>query len=224
MRRAWLRAAVVGFALLPGTVAPASAQAKPSRPPRFEVSAGGLFVGGYTGGQKDADLISNQTGGPPYTLFKSESRIESSAGIEARVGVRLSRMFTVEGGVFTSRPQLSTRLTGDVEGAPDATVSEDLSVYVIDAALMATFGKPGSAVTPFVRAGAGYLRELHEDNALVKTGQAYHFGGGVTFWLNPRRTIGARADARVYVMRGGIDLDGGTRTQAAGGGAVVFAF
>jgi hypothetical protein len=58
----------------------------------------------------------------------------------------------------------------------------------------------------------------------VKTGQAYHAGGGATFWLDGRETIGARADARVYIMRGGIDLDGGTRTQFAGGGSIVFAF
>lgn len=221
MRRACLRAALASLALVSGTVAPAAAQA---RPPRFEISAGGLFVGGYTGGQKDADLTANQTGGAPYTLFKTESRIESSAALEARVGYRVSRTVIIEGGVLTSRPQLSTRLTADVEGAPDITALEDLSVYVIDAAVMVTFGKSGSAVTPFVRAGAGYLRELHDDNALVKTGQAYHVGGGVTFWLNRRQTFGARADARVYMMRGGIDLDGGTRTQVTGGGAVVFAF
>lgn len=221
MTRAILRAGAAAMALLAGSAPNASAQAKA---PRFEISAGGLFVGGYSAGERDADITANQTGGSPYTIFKSDSRVASAPGIEARVGFRLSSMFTVEGGVFTARPRLTARLSADIEGAPEIEATEDLSVYIIDAALMTTFGSAQSPVTPFIRVGAGYVRELHEDNALVETGQAFHAGGGVTMWFNRQQSIGARADARIYFTSGGIDLDGGSRTQAAGGGAVVFAF
>ena len=203
-----------------------SAQAtRRPRAPSIEVSVGALFMGGHSGGEKTAEITANQTGGAPYTLFKSRSRIDSAPALEARLGWRLSRLFTIEGGVLTARPQLTTRLSGDIENAPDITASEDLSVYIIDAAVLASFStKPGSHVIPFVRAGYGYVRELHEDNALVKTGSGFHAGGGVTMWFNPRRTLGLRADARVFIISGGIDLDGGTRTQGAGGASVVFAF
>jgi hypothetical protein len=222
MRRACLRAMGLALALVLGFAVTSPAQ---TRAPRVEISGGGLFVGGFDAGKKNAEITANQTGGAPYTLFKSESRIDSAPAIEGRVGVRMSRLFTIEGGVFMARPQLATRLTGDVEGAPDVTAVEDLSMYIIDVALMTSFGsRSASRITPFVRVGGGYVRELHEDNALVKTGYAVHAGGGVTFWFNPRQTIGARADARVYFINGGIDLDGGSRTQGAGGGAIVFAF
>jgi hypothetical protein len=221
-----MASAVAAVALVLGFAPATSAQGRVQpRTPNLEISVGALFVGGFAAGEKNADITANQTGGAPYTLFKSSSRIESAPAFEARVGFRISRLFTVEAGAFTGRPQLSTRLSADLEGAPDITASEDLSVYIIDAAILTNLSsKPGARVVPFVRAGAGYVRELHEANALVKTGRAFHAGGGITMWLNRRQTIGARADARVYLISGGIDLDGGTRTQGAGSGAVVFAF
>lgn len=212
---------VITFAFLACSPSMARAQA---RAPRFEVSAGALFIGGYSAGSMDANLTTNQSGGSSSTLFSSESKVDAATGIEARFGVHLSRRFMVEGGVFTARPQLTTRVSGDIEGAPDARVSETLSVYVIDGAFVGAFGAPESRVAPFVRIGAGYVRELHEDNMLVETGQMFHAGGGATVWLNQRRTVGARFDARVIVISGGIDLGEGSRTQGAAAGMVVFAF
>ena len=58
---------------------PAAAHAQ-GRTPRYELSAGALFGGGYTLGSRDADLIRNQTGGPPYTLFQSSTRLDSAPG------------------------------------------------------------------------------------------------------------------------------------------------
>lgn len=225
MTRRIPRTAALSAALLIGPATSLLAQVVSApRPPRFEISGGGLFVGGYSAGERSADITANQTGGPAYTLFKSKTRVDSAPGFEARLGFRVSRLLTIEGGAFMARPKLSTRLTADIEGAPEATVTEDLSVYIIDAAVLASFGAESSRVMPFVRAGAGYVRELHQDNALVETGWAIHAGGGVTFWMNPRQTVGVRADARVYFVSGGIDLDGGRRTQGAGGAAVVLAF
>jgi hypothetical protein len=76
-----------------------------------------------------------------------------------------------------------------------------------------------------LRAGAGYLRELHEENVLVETGQAYHVGGGATVWFGQRpQRAGLRLDARLYVLDGGIDLGTSTRTMATGGASMVFTF
>lgn len=226
MTRRIARITAISTALLIGSATCLLAQSVGApRTPQLEVSVGGLFLAGHSVGDRAADITSNQTGGPAYTLFKTETRVDSAPGFEARLGFRLSRMLTIEGGAFMARPKLSTRVTADIEGAPDATVTEDLSAYIIDAAVLASFGGGSTGrVVPFVRAGAGYVRELHEDNALVETGWAFHAGGGLTFWMNTRQTVGVRADARVYFINGGIDLDGGRRTQGAGGAAVVFAF
>ncbi len=226
MSRAWVRplqAAIAAAVVLPA--APGAALAQPAGP-RLEVSAGALFVGGYSLASTDANLVANQAGGPAYTFFKSDTKVDGALGVELRAGVRLSPMFTVEGGVLTTRPRMTTRLSGDVENAPDTTASEDLSVYIIDAALVANVGSgQDSRVRPFVRVGAGYVRELHNDNLLVETGTAYHAGGGVTVWLSQnKRRFGVRADARVYVINGGINFDSGNRTSGAGGAALVFAF
>ena len=220
--RPWSTALLFALAVL---LAPSDVFAQPRpRPTRFEVSAGGLFVGGYSLGSRNADLITNQTGGGPYTLFKSDTNVDGSFGFDARAGVRLSRMFTVEGGLLASQPRMTTRLTSDVESAPQTTAREDLSLYIIDGAVAAQFGS-NPRIRPFVRAGAGYVRELHADNSMVETGTAFHVGGGVTMWFGAgRRRFGARADARVYIVQDGISFGDGNRTLGAGGAAVVFAF
>lgn len=222
MTRACLGRARGALAAIILLLAPINAAAQ--RPePRFELSGGGLFVGGYSLGSKDADLVTNQTGGPPYALFQADTDVDSTFGFEARVGVRLSRFFVAEGGILASRPRMATRLRSDVEGAPDTTATQDLSMYIIDGAILARFGT--GRLRPFVRVGAGYLRELHNDNSLVETGTAFHAGGGATFWLSEkRRRFGVRADARVYILRDGISLGDGSRTIGAGGAGVVFGF
>jgi hypothetical protein len=211
------------LATLLAWVAPAFGQTRGE--PRFEVSAGALFAGGNDLGNLSADLVENQTGGGAYPLFETDTRLGAAPAIEGRFGWRLTPRFTVEGGAFMSRPELSSRLTSDVEGAPDATVAEDLSLYIFDAAVIVAFGPPASSVTPFARAGVGYVRQLHEDNVLVETGVAYHVGGGATFWLGQRvRRMGVRVDARVLLLQGDVDLGNSGRTVPAGGAAFVFAF
>ncbi len=42
--------------------------------------------------------------------------------------------------------------------------------------------------------GAGYLRELHEENAFVEEGVEYHAGGGIKWWFGQSGRIGIRAE------------------------------
>lgn len=207
-----------------GAILPAGVSAQAPEP-RFEVSGGAVYLGGQRLTDRDAHLTRNQIGGESFTLFQSDTRIDAAPGFEARAAWRVTRAVAIEGGVLTARPRLSARLQSDVEGIPDARLEENLSLYVLDGAVV--FHLPplgGGRVVPFVRAGAGYLRELHEDNVLVETGQAYHAGGGVSLWFSDRRRVGLRLDARVLVLDGGVDLGKGTRTLAAGGSSAVFSF
>jgi hypothetical protein len=219
MRRAAALLVIAAAAMLPSR-----AFAQPAEP-RLEVSGGALYLSGQQLADADANLTRNQVGGDSFTLFESDARVKAAAGIEGRVAWRVTRAMAIEGGVLYSRPQLSARIQSDVEGIPDATLDETLSRYIFDGAVV--FHLPplgGGRVVPFVRGGAGYLRELHEDNVLVETGQAYHAGGGVSIWFGARRRAGLRLDARVLVLDGGIDLGKGTRTIGAAGAAVVVGF
>jgi hypothetical protein len=214
--------AMMAMMAIMACAAPAFGQ---TREPRFEISAGALYIGGNDLGGRSADLVQNERGGGAYPVFESDNRVDAAPAFEARFGWRFGTRLTVEGGAFMSRPQLTARLTSDVENAPDATIVEDLSLYIFDAAAIVAFGRPEWRVTPFVRAGAGYVRQLHEDNVLVETGQAYHAGGGVTAWFGRGyRRMGLRLDARVYVLQGDVDLGASDRTVPAGGAAFVFAF
>jgi hypothetical protein len=218
MNRARIVLLLSVLALLPRAAAAQTAA------PRLEVSGGILYLTAQELGEQNADLTRNQIGGEPFTLFQSETRIGAAPGFEARIGWRLTRAFAVEGGVLLSRPQLTARLSSDVEGIPDVTVEEDLALYIFDGAVSVHFGPAGGAVVPFVRGGVGYVRELHEGNALLETGLAYHAGGGATFWFGDRRRAGVRIDARLIVLDGGADLGNGARTVGAGGAAFVVAF
>lgn len=214
---------VLVAALVALASSPATAQYR--RPP-IEATAGGIWMSGYSLGTQDANLIANQQGGGPYTLFKTSSRVESTGGLDARLGWRATEMFTFEGALTWSRPTLSTRLFSDVEGAADVTATEQTSQYIIEGAVVASLARPGRALVPFVRGGFGYLRELHDGNTLAETGTSVHLGGGATFWFGDvlRQTLGLRVDGRYYLLRDGLNLGKSNRSLAAITGSVVFGF
>ena len=79
--------------------------------------------------------------------------------------------------------------------------------------------------------GAGYLRELHNGREVVQTGQSGQAGGGIKVLLSRSqrglvRTVGLRADARLCVRRGGIEIDEDEplRTYASAAAGLVVGF
>jgi hypothetical protein len=72
---------------------------------------------------------------------------------------------------------------------------------------------------PFLTGGAGYLRQLHEGDALAANGQLYGFGGGVKVPLLSRdrraSVIGLRADARAVIRTRGVAVDGASHVSPA---------
>jgi len=219
-RRAALALAVI--AAVPGAAAAQSGQG------RFEASIGGLWNGGYALDRRNATETRNQVGGGDLVLFETDSEVTGGAGLEARLGVRLGSTFGVEAGGSWSRASMLTRVSGDFEGAPALDVRSDFTQYVIDAALVARLERlalGGGRVVPFLEAGAGYLRQLHEGNLMVETGVVFHGGGGVLVWLRTRPggwfdRLGLRVDARVTSRSRGIDVTDDRRrvfpTLAAG--------
>jgi hypothetical protein len=214
---------------------PALAGAQAASPPRkhaFEASVGVIGVGPIDFGATTADLVGNSPSGPPSVLFRASSSIGAGVGVDARLAFNITRALAVEGGFVWTGATLESAITSDVEGVPNVTVAQDLDTYFFEASAVwhlngARFA--GGRGTPFLAGGAGYLRQLDEDQMLTsESGRVYHAGGGVKYLLLERRRgflkgLGLRGDARAYVREGGVELEEGTDRRTTWGlAAAVF--
>ncbi len=198
---------------------------------RLEVSVGGLWLGGASLGAADATLRGNQSGGtpPPYVLFRETRRFQPAGGVEARLGLALTRAWSIEGALVFARPQVRTSVFADVEGAAPVVARGRLDQYIIDAGVRWELRRWWFArrAVPFVAGGAGHLRQVHEGQFLIETGRIYRVGGGLIWWLSARdagfiRGTALRVDGRVYLPHGGVRFQSRTRVRpAVGMGAVI---
>jgi hypothetical protein len=198
---------------------------------RIEVDVGGHVLTGAALGRADANLLANNPVRQSYRLFTTESRFATGPAIHARAGFAFSRRLAVEGGLTLSRPEMRTSVSGDAEDAPALAVVQRIDQYFFDASVLFMFERwrASARTVPFAAAGGGYLRQLHEGQTNIEHGQVYHAGGGVKHWLLARnqgriRGAGVRADARLYVVVGGISVDASPRPHAAISGSAFVAF
>jgi hypothetical protein len=227
----WLLGAVLGAGCgVLGAATTASAQTRePGRSGRFEVGVGVR----WTGGSSLAPVSAAETtpGGTPFSLFTSRTSSESSAGVEGRLSARVTRWLHLEAAASYGRPDLTTKVTNDSEGAPSTSITESLVQLKIEGGVLVPLRRPriGVRVEPFLTAGGGYLRELHEGQTIVATGQSYYAGGGLNYALKVRPgrrfdTIGLRLDARAAIRHGGISLDGVTHVAPLFGTSLFVRF
>ena len=214
----------VALALRPST---AGAQVVPLH--RLELSGGvGLFTGASLGSQ-NANLRTI-TPSQPFLLFASSSRTSTAPIFDLRAGVLLTRRYGVEAHAAYGHPELRTVLSSDVEGAPDITAVERLDQYVIDGGVVVGLDEWAIAgFHPFATAGGGYLRQLHEDLLVIEDGGVFYVGGGARYGLfaQPRgfvRAIGARIDARLNLLKGGIQIEDRVRSHFSISGSLYIAF
>jgi len=194
----------------------------------IELSGGAGIFGGAALGTRDADLRTT-TANQPFRLFTASSRMAMGPLFDARLGVALSPRYAVEAHLGYGRPELRTELSSDAEGAPSITAVESVDQYVIDGGLVLHLGRLGSGVRPFVTAGAGYLRQLHEGQVVVEDGTVFYAGGGLKYGLISRsqglvKIVGLRGDARLNVLSGGIHVDDRVRRHVAVSGGVFVVF
>ncbi len=195
----------------------------------IEVGGGIVWSGGFDQGSVSAEETRNSTtDSDPFVLFTAKSRTQSVAGAQARVGLYLTREVSVEAGVEYGRPRLDTKLADDAESAEAVIATESSTRIMVDGSAVVhlsglTFN--GGKGMPFLRAGVGYLRELHEKNEVIETGREYHAGGGVKAWFGRGvHRIGLRADAGLSFRSGGADIPDKRRTVPTFGASVVFLF
>lgn len=222
-----------GLACLIALAFTARTSAQSAEPPslrahRVTVIGGVTWSGSYPIGTNRAILRASAVGAspPPFTLFSAASSVESVAGFEGRVGFTVTKNVAVEVGVAFARPMVSTAISDDPEAAAQVLDGEQLQQYAVDAG--AVWQLPvhfGRRARPFLSAGAGYLRQLHEGRTLIEHGQIYYAGGGLRYWMRggdgTGRSLGLRADARAMWKRNGFDFDDRTRVYPA---LTVFAF
>lgn len=199
------------------------------RPGSLEFSGGAVLSEGLDLGDRTATLTRNPgTGSGPFELFTSSSRLDAAPAVQGRLAVYLARSVAVEGGAQYSRPKLRTRLTNDAEAAESITASSALTRYIFDGSLVVhllPLSFAGGRGVPFVLGGGGYIRELHEGNELVETGQEIHAGAGLKYWFGTgRRRAGLRGEAGVSLREGGFDFSDERRTTPTASVSFVYLF
>lgn len=201
------------------SAAGASAQGAPAlRAHRVVLDGGADWSGGYAIGSTTVQLRGNALGSnpPPFTLLTASSEVGRATTVSLRVGITLTSRWLVEVGGSFGAPRVGVTISHDVEAGAQRLAGEQLKQYLIDSAVLWHLPvRLGTRVRPFVIAGGGYLRQLHEERTLVETGQVYYGGLGARYWLRGGtgvgRALGVRGDVRATVRRGGIDFEDRTR-------------
>jgi hypothetical protein len=188
--------------------------ANPAAAGRFELSVGAVWFGTSAIGSRDATLTGS--GGDRFRLFSTSSEIGDATGLHVRLGRRVTRVIEAEASASYASPLLITTIANDAENAAPTSASESARQFTIEGGALVnlTRWRSGSRVFPFVTAGGGYLRELHEGGTLAQTGKVVYVGGGARIPLVSRTArqrltqLGVRADLRAVVRSGGVTFDG----------------
>ena len=191
---------------------------------RYEVAAGVRFVGPEPLGKVDA--TETTASGGTFRLFTADSSLDALLGFEARLGVRLLPALRIEATGSYGASDLTIDLNADAESAAAITATERIAQFTIEGAAVMELTRwhVGAHGAPFISAGVGYVRALHEDRILVDEGVLWHAGGGVNFLLrsSPGTALGVRLDARALFQTGVIN--DGVHTSPAFGASAFLRF
>jgi hypothetical protein len=210
--------------------APSGAAAQPghSAGGRVELAGTAMWVTSTPLGGGAASLTPNVSQ-PPYTLFSADADLATSVGLDARLGYRVSRALTLSlmGGV--SRAAVRVRISGDAEGAADASFTGDtVQQWTIGGRAeyeLRAWRFASGRGRPFVLADAALLRQSHGGQALVETAQVYEGGAGLAWTLRDRPASRLSrwslvGELRLTHVRGGFSWGSDARTSPSFGGGV----
>lgn len=193
----------------------------------WEVGGAATWTRGFSGVDRTAELTRNGELAGGFDLFTTDSRIGGGAGAGATLAFYLSRTVALEAGGRYSRPRLAVRLSGDAEDAAAVTAEETLTRYVFTGSVVLHLRRAAVAprAVPFVAAGAGYIRELHQGNELIETGTEFHAAAGFKYWFGAaRRRVGVRGEAGLSVRDGGFDFKDERRMLPMAAASLIYLF
>lgn len=195
---------------------------------RIEVGAGVEWIGQAALGTIDA--TETTPAGPPAVLFTTSSVLAGSLGLDAHIGVRVTRSIEAEIVGSRSKPQLRTTISNDIEAAP-VVATDTITQYVVGGGVLwylpFRIGPPD--LRPFVDGSAAYVRQLHEGNTLVDTGQLYRVNGGVKLFFPAHsaswfKGYGVRAEAGLGARVKGVAFDSSVRYAPAAAASIFMRF
>jgi hypothetical protein len=200
------------------------------QPGRFEVALGSQWIGHQGLGSNNANETTSAGGS--QKLFSTSSDLVGAAGLEGRIGVRLRRSLEAEVEASYAKPPLRITISSDFESAAPVTASETIQQFTFGAGVvwyLPSRARRTTRLAPFLTAGGGYLRQLHESATLLETGHFYQFGGGMKYLLASRPTrqlkgVGVRVDVRALVRSKGIAFDAGHYTSPVIGASLFVRF
>jgi len=214
------------FAML---LAARTAQAQTAVPPgRVEISGGILWIASQSMGTRSATETAST--GSPLTLFTAASTLDAASAADVHVAVKATHAIEAEMAATYARPSLRVQISGDFEQARDVAATERLQQYTLGGGVNWYFlHRRTSAVTPFVNASLGYLRQLHENATLVDSGRYYQIGGGTKIMVTSRsgkrvKGAGIRADARAFIRSKAVAFDGRSPASLALGASFFVRF
>jgi hypothetical protein len=195
---------------------------------RVEASIGAIWIGHQALGEIAANETTST--GAPFRIFTASSDLAAAAGFDGRIAVRVLRSLEAALDASYTKPQLKTTLANDIENAPPVTAIETMQQAMVGGSVnwYPPIGAT-SRLAPFVTAGGGYLRQVHEAGTLLQTGHYYQFGGGVKYLLFSHpgahvKGLGLRVDARAVLRAKGIAFDDKMHAAPAIGAAAFVRF
>jgi hypothetical protein len=208
--------ALTGVLLLADVAAAQPALWRPWHP---VISIGGGWTGEEALGTVRAETRATGLGTltpSAFPLFTTESTLEAGPRAELAVAVPVTRTLLVEILGTAARPTLTTAISRDAEGAPATTAAEDVDDYSVGARVLYEVPRLaiGNRARPYLLAGGAYRRQLHEDQVLVDTGQAWTAGAGLRLWLagaRQGRSLGVTTEVAWQWRTGGISFTDGAR-------------
>lgn len=231
MTRCGAAGAIAALVVCFGTASVASAQRRFTREaPRsgsWEIGGGVTWTGAVDGPDRAAELTRNGSDSGGFDLFTASGRLENGAGAGATLAYYLTSALAIEGGFRYSKPRLTFRLSGDAEEAEPVTAEETLTRYVFSGSIVLHLRgmRIGRRTIPFIAAGAGHVRDLHENEQLIETGTQYHGVAGVKHWFGDgARRLGIRAEGGFAVTDGGVDFRDQSRTLPIAAASLVYLF
>lgn len=208
---------------------PTPARAQPASPPSWRPWWPTVAVGGTLGGAEpigdrtiEARAVAVGTVTPPgFTLFRAESTLGRSVGGDLVIALPVTPALAVEARGTVRRPTLTTRLSGDSEGATGDASTERVTDVEIGGRVswLVPAGPWPRRLRPFVAAGGAYVRQLHQDRILVETGSAWRADFGTHLWLRGGHgrglALGLTAELGWRWRTGGITFDDRVRSAPA---------